>query len=406
MNLISCPLKDLLIERHETIKQEDFLAESYQRLLKIDFNGTIHFTANGGKSPLRAIKPGDLIFSRINAGRGAISIHKGTENLASTKHYAIFGIHKEIIIPELLLHLLRSSEMLKRYSEQLRPGIKSELSNRTFLQYELSFPASQNDQQSLLLSLQSRMQKLQKVENSIQEFKGQIDIIRQKLLQEYFTERSSLHLKQNNSSKYKPKAWSYKKLTEIASLKVGKTPQNRHFSRNGIPFLKVQNIVKQVISTESAVFHITPECFRKQFKTLPSLPGDILMNIVGPPLGKIAVFPEYLIEAGYNQGLVNIRPKETELGRWIFWFLNEMSAIRRLPRSGIAGQENLSVKQIRNIAVPLPETEQRKMILSHLERHLSLLENLELRCTHLSLLIDVLKAKIISYTLSLSNKNG
>ena len=203
-----------------------------------------------------------------------------------------------------------------------------------------------------------------------------------------------------------PSAWEYKKLKDIASLRVGKTPPQRNFTANGIPFLKVQNIVNQAIPNDTPIYHITLDCYRNQFKNFPSRSGDILMNIVGPPLGKIAMFPDHLAEAGYNQGLVNIRPKDYDLSTWIFWYLNEMTAIRNLPRTGIAGQENLSVKQIRNIAVPIPETEQRAKILKHLERNLKVLENMQLSSSNMASMIEVLNSKIISCTLSLSNKNG
>lgn len=404
--LQTLPLKDLIIERFEKLSQNDFYSQSYSRVLKIDFKGEIHLTPNKVKSGLRIIQPGDLVLSRINAGRGAISLNRNTEKLAATKHYGIFAIRNDIINPELLYNLLRSHEMLIKFSLQLRPGIKAELSNKTIVEYKITFPVRLEDQSLLLEQIDSRMEGINHFEIGIRQFRFLLDIVRQRLLQEYFKENSQIHEKNRHKQDISGRGWDYAKLKDIAALKVGKTPPQKHFKNDGIPFLKVQNIVNQSISINTNGFYTEKESHLRYFAKFPALPGDILMNIVGPPLGKIAVFPEQLVEAGYNQGIVNIRPIQADLSNWIFWYLNEMSAIRNLPKTGIAGQENISIKQIKNISIPLPAREQREKILQKLEQHFFLLGKLDSRCENLSRLNELLKTKIISYTLSLSDKNG
>jgi hypothetical protein len=406
MKVTTCSLQNVLLIRKEPLSKEEFHVESYLRLSKIDFKGIIYTNESVGKSNLLKIYPGDLIISRINAGRGAISLHQQTKNLAATNHYAIFSIRKEIILPELLIHILQNQELKDLFLLQIRPGIKTEISNRSILKLRISFPSSLEDQISLLESLEHRLHQIHNLKCLVEQFQNGLLNFRKKVLNEYFSESSSLNQSTARVQNPENQDWNYIKLTELAMLRVGKTPSPQYFCKQGVPFLKVQNIINQAVNTEIAAFFTKPEYHKQKFGSFPSKPGDILMNIVGPPLGKIAILPNQVPEAGYNQGLINIRPIQEEMTKWIYWYLTEMSAINCLPRKGIAGQENLSIKQIRNIHVPVPSSNQRVTILNNLEKNFRILEQLESRCKNLSNLLVLLNAKIISYTLSLSNKNG
>ena len=91
------------------------------------------------------------------------------------------------------------------------------------------------------------------------------------------------------------------------------------------------------------------------------------MNIVGPPLGKIAIIPEDLPECNFNQAAVLIRPLKKEMNQFIFWYLNELSEIRSIETKGVAGQDNISVTQAHNMRVPLPPFEEQNRIVQKLD---------------------------------------
>jgi type I restriction enzyme, S subunit len=153
-----------------------------------------------------------------------------------------------------------------------------------------------------------------------------------------------------------PKGWAWCRMGEIAYVGNGSTPDKSQFtsSSEDIPYLKVYNIVKQQINFHYKPQYIKKSCHNGQLKRSITYEGDVLMNIVGPPLGKVAIVPEDIPECNINQAIVVIRPYEKSLNKWIYWYLCEQSAINSIVTKGTAGQDNISVTQSRNLLVPIP----------------------------------------------------
>ena len=87
-------------------------------------------------------------------------------------------------------------------------------------------------------------------------------------------------------------SWEVKKASDICiKVQSGSTPTiGNPFAQNGtIPFLKVYNIVNQKIDFDYKPQYITDEVHRSKSKRSIAFPDDVLMNIVGPPLGKVAI---------------------------------------------------------------------------------------------------------------------
>lgn len=84
------------------------------------------------------------------------------------------------------------------------------------------------------------------------------------------------------------------------------------------------NLKNQKIDFHHKPQYIKREIHEGQLKRSRAFPGDILMNIVGPPLGKLAIVTEEFPESNFNQAAVLIRPFVKSINRWIFWYLNEM----------------------------------------------------------------------------------
>lgn len=168
-----------------------------------------------------------------------------------------------------------------------------------------------------------------------------------------------------------PENWVWCRLGEIAYVTSGSTPSKDAFVDEGIPFLKMYNLRSQEIDFHYKPQYIKEEVHNGQLKRCRAYPGDVLMNIVGPPLGKIAIIPESLPECNFNQAAVLIRPMIKDCNKYIFWFLNEMSEINAIDTKGVAGQDNISVTQAQNIKVPLPPLSEQKCIVAEIEKQLA-----------------------------------
>ena len=101
------------------------------------------------------------------------------------------------------------------------------------------------------------------------------------------------------------------------------------------------------------------------------------MNIVGPPLGKIAIIPDDLPECNFNQAAVLIRPLIKEMNLFVFWYLNEMSEINSIETKGVAGQNNISVTQAHNMKIPLPPITEQNRIVKKLKELMKLCDDLQ-----------------------------
>lgn len=191
-------------------------------------------------------------------------------------------------------------------------------------------------------------------------------------------EKSLLEIKPDEIPFDIPENWVWCRLGEIAYIASGSTPKQEAFVRNGIPYLKMYNLRNQKIDFNYKQQYIKEEIHNGQLKRSRTQIGDLLMNIVGPPLGKLAIIPDSLPQANFNQAAVLIRPFHLkELNNWIFWYLNEMSEIKSIVTKGVAGQDNISVTQSKNIKISLPPLPEQHRIIKKVEQLMKLCDDLE-----------------------------
>ena len=174
-----------------------------------------------------------------------------------------------------------------------------------------------------------------------------------------------------------PEHWAWCRLGEISYITSGSTPSQDSFVEKGIPYIKMYNLRNQKIDFFHKPQYIKEEVHNGQLKRCRAYAGDVIMNIVGPPLGKIAIIPESLPECNFNQAAVLIRPLIKRMNYFVFWYLNEMSEINSIDTKGVAGQANISVTQSHNIKIPLPPLHEQEQIVSKLDELMAFCEDLE-----------------------------
>jgi type I restriction enzyme S subunit len=125
--------------------------------------------------------------------------------------------------------------------------------------------------------------------------------------------------------------------------------------------------------------------------------GDLIMNIVGPPLGKLAIIPHSLPQANFNQAAVLIRPLQYKevLVKYLFYYLSEMTEINSISTKGSAGQVNISLTQSQNMRIPLPSLAEQQRIIAEIERWFVLIDQIEQGKVDLQTTIKQTKSKIL-----------
>lgn len=164
-------------------------------------------------------------------------------------------------------------------------------------------------------------------------------------------------------------SWKIEKADQCCEkVQNGGTPKEG-FSDAGVPFLKVYNIVNQEIDFEYRPQFVLSEINAKKLKKSITYPGDVLMNIVGPPLGKVAIVTEDYKEWNINQAITLFRPKKYLSNKFLYYYLCEGSLVKNImpETKGVVGQVNISLSQCRSFDIKIPSIEEQYEIVIQIE---------------------------------------
>ena len=183
-----------------------------------------------------------------------------------------------------------------------------------------------------------------------------------------------------------------------AKVQSGGTPKGGFTETSGVPFLKVYNIVNQRIDFEYRPQFIHPGVHAGELGKSRALPGDVLMNIVGPPLGKVAVLTGAAGEWNINQAITLFRPSDQICSGWLYVVLCEGAAVRSvLARTkGSVGQVNISLSQCRAFEFPVPTIAEQNEIVRRVDTLFAFAERLETRLAQAQMAVDRLTPSLLA----------
>ena len=140
-------------------------------------------------------------------------------------------------------------------------------------------------------------------------------------------------------------------------------------SERTIPFLRVTNLTDRgELDLADKVF-VSEETHKGFLARSVVYPNDVLMNIVGPPLGQVAVIPSNFAEWNINQAIAIFRAVEGVLPSFVCRYLLSPCAQQWLKARSktTAGQTNLTLEVCRSLPFPLPPKEEQQMLLLSLD---------------------------------------
>jgi type I restriction enzyme S subunit len=147
----------------------------------------------------------------------------------------------------------------------------------------------------------------------------------------------------------------------------GTTPKSNDIfeqaDETSIPFLKVYHIANDgSIDFDYKPSFVSRSCHETYLSRSKVYPGDVLMNIVGPPLGKIGLVSDAYREWNINQALAIFRPDRAQLDSWfLLYALRSQLILPGILKLAVGiRQQNLSLEQCRNIEIFLPPIEQQQ----------------------------------------------
>lgn len=185
------------------------------------------------------------------------------------------------------------------------------------------------------------------------------------------------------------------RLSEIAALITkGTTPTTLgyNFQEDGVNFLKIECFSEDGTYIKEKTAHISEECHEK-LKRSKLRTGDILFSIAGA-IGRVAVVTEEMLPANTNQALAIIRVTRDDIYLpYIKLILTSQIVKAQFERKkqGVA-QLNISLKDINELEIPLPEKSKQIECASLLEKISGIITA---RQQQLQKLDDLVKARFI-----------
>ena len=187
--------------------------------------------------------------------------------------------------------------------------------------------------------------------------------------------------------------WKIVKLGDLATqLRSGITPKGgeKVYLKHGVPLIRSQNVLMNRLSMEN-VAYISPEV-HKAMSGSAVQPGDVLLNITGASIGRVAVVPTEVKVANVNQHVCRIRFGEGTDPAFICLFLSTARGQSQIMGSQFGTtRQGLNYGNVRAIKVPLPSIEEQRTITSAL---LAIQKAREVRHKELELLDELWDAAL------------
>lgn len=154
----------------------------------------------------------------------------------------------------------------------------------------------------------------------------------------------------------------------------GTTPPNNliseKYSSDKVPYLKVYNLsFTGKLLFDTAPQYVPENIHNGVLARSKVYPNDVLMNIVGPPLGKFALVTDEFSEWNINQAIAIFRAKEKVNPKYLLFALMQPEVLKPFLRQAVGiRQLNLSLAQCRDLEIPLPPLSFQNQFATFVER--------------------------------------
>ncbi len=169
-----------------------------------------------------------------------------------------------------------------------------------------------------------------------------------------------------------PQGWVWANGEQLCEFITKGTTPPKDFDPHGratIPFLRVTNLTDRGRLDLTDKVFVSTETHKGFLARSLVYPNDVLMNIVGPPLGQVAVVPSTFPEWNINQAIAIFRGVDGVLPSYVCRYLLSPLAQQWLKERSktTAGQTNLTLEVCRSLPFPLPPLDEQHSLLAIVE---------------------------------------
>jgi restriction endonuclease S subunit len=298
-------------------------------------------------------KKGDIIFGRRRAYQRKLGVAQ-FDGICSA-HAMVLRAKPDVVLPAFLPFFMQSDLFMNRAVEISVGSLSPTINWKTMAVQEFALPPI-NEQIRLVELLACADESLNSYSSALEAAKV---MLRAGLTSIFAAEGCSPENSEMSQAAVRS-GWILVSASDIsvAPITKGATPAGATGVLNtGTPFLKVYNLTfdgSLDFSVEPTF--VTSDVHAKELARSKVQAGDVLMNIVGPPLGKVSIVPADFPSANINQAIARFRVREDICPRYIAAYLLSDWAQRWLGSRSkkTSGQQNLTLELCQTLPVPLP----------------------------------------------------
>lgn len=298
-------------------------------------------------------KAGDIIFGRRRAYQRKLGIAE-FDGICSA-HAMVLRAKPEVVLPEFLPFFMQSDLFMNRAVEISVGSLSPTINWKTMAVQEFALPPMGEQARLLELFVCAR--------EAVDSYSSALEVaktmLRSGLVSIFASEGCSPATAEMSQAVVRPD-WRLLSAADIsiAPITKGATPPGATgLIETGIPFLKVYNLTFDgSLDFSIEPTFVTSDVHSKELARSKVQAGDVLMNIVGPPLGKVSIVPEDFPNANINQAIARFRIREGISPRYIAAYLLSDWAQRWFGSRSkkTSGQQNLTLELCQTLPVPLP----------------------------------------------------
>ena len=342
-------LGEVLIERKETPDPVAMETGEIRIVSKIGFHtGEMEFRdGTATKTKMIQFQPGDIVFSAINAVKGAIAIYpNNAENPASaTNHYCAYAVNPERADVTFLWWLFRSEAFQHILFRTLAGGIKTELKPKHLLPISVSLP-SLSEQRRIVEKINHFLTKINEVHTLREQLKTELSVFVSSVYRDIL----------------KPcKGWEVKSVSELCDKPQYGYTASAATEQIGPHLLRITDIQDGSVNWETV-----PYCDCPSPKKYLLEKDDILFARTGATTGK-----SFLIEecptAVFASYLIRLRVQKLVIPKYLYAFFQSPSYWEQISANTVgSAQPNCNATKLANLMVPIPPLEEQQGIVTYL----------------------------------------
>lgn len=288
-------------------------------------------------------RSGDIVFGKRRAYQRKLAV-ADFDGICSA-HAMVLRAKQQMIHPDFLPALCSSNAFFERAVSISVGGLSPTINWRDLAKETFLIPSYREQER-------------------IAEIFGELETVRQNLGRAYdhalelrdldFSERLMISGPDTSKLEQEGNQWVPAHMA-CESIVSGYTPKEMTEGCGEVRFLKVYNLTHDgSLDADNRPVFISRQTHEGELRRSAVKPGDVLTNIVGPPLGKVSIVPTSVPEANINQAIVAFRPKTGVSSRLISAYLLREQTRRWLYSRGkkTSGQLNITRTTCRNMPFP------------------------------------------------------